>query len=36
VLTGRRPDWPVSLVAAPASDPHPEILAAYRKVAGQY
>jgi xylulokinase len=36
VLTGRRPDWPVDLVTAPPSDPHPEILAQYRKVADTY
>jgi xylulokinase len=36
VLTGRRPEWPVDLVASPASDPHPEILAAYRGVAASY
>ncbi len=28
-LTGSRPGWPVEIVSAPASDPHPEIRAAY-------
>ena len=28
-LTGARPEWPVEIVAAPASDPRPEIRAAY-------
>jgi xylulokinase len=36
VLTGRRPTWPVDLVASPTSDPHPEILAAYREAAAHY
>jgi len=36
VLTGQRPDWPVELVARPASDPHPEILDAYRAAAASY
>lgn len=36
VLTGTRPDWPVEMVASPALDPHPEILAAYRAVAARY
>lgn len=33
VLTGHRPEWPVELAASPASDPHPEILDAYRAAA---
>jgi xylulokinase len=36
VLTGKRPSWPVDLVASPASDPHPEIRDAYAVVAGRY
>jgi xylulokinase len=36
VLTGQRPDWPVELVASPASDPRPEILTAYREAAARY
>jgi len=28
-LTGSRPEWPVEIASAPASDPHPEIRAAY-------
>ncbi|MFT4109864.1 xylulokinase [Propionicimonas sp.] len=35
VLTGRRPTWPVQLVASPARDFRPEILAAYREVASR-
>lgn len=35
-LTGQRPTWPVEMVAFPAADPHPEILANYLAVAGRY
>lgn len=35
-LTGQRPTWPVEMVASPAADPHPEILANYLAVAGRY
>ncbi|WP_084101703.1 xylulokinase [Demequina sp. NBRC 110051] len=35
-LTGSRPSWEVSVVAAPAVDTRPEIRAAYREAAGAY
>lgn len=35
-LTGERPTWPVELVASPATDPHPEILANYLAAAARY
>lgn len=35
-LTGQRPTWPVEMVASPAADAHPEILANYLAVAGRY
>ncbi len=36
VLTGQRPTWPVKMVASPATDSHPEILANYLAAAGKY
>lgn len=36
VLTGRRPEWPLDLVASPRPDSRPEILAGYRAVAERY
>lgn len=36
VLTGQRPEWPVELAASPVPDSRPEILTAYRRVAGRY
>jgi xylulokinase len=35
-LTGERPTWPVEMVASPASDSHPEILANYLAAAARY
>jgi D-xylulose kinase len=35
-LTGQRPTWPVELVASPATDSHPEILANYLAAASRY
>jgi len=36
VLTGQRPTWPVQMIASPALDSHPEILANYLAAAGRY
>ena len=35
-LTGQRPTWPVEMVASPAADSHPEILANYLAAAARY
>lgn len=35
-LTGSRPEWPLAVVASPATDTRPEIMAAYAVAAGAY
>ncbi|GAA5519163.1 xylulose kinase [Demequina sediminis] len=35
-LTGSRPEWPLAVVASPAKDTRPEIMAAYAVAAGAY
>lgn len=35
-LTGSRPEWPLAVVASPAKDTRPEIMAAYTVAAGAY
>ncbi|MFP5360794.1 MAG: xylulokinase [Actinomycetes bacterium] len=35
-LTGSRPEWPLEVVAAPAKDTRPEIMAAYSAAASSY
>lgn len=35
-LTGSRPEWPLAVVASPAKDTRPEIMAAYAVAAGVY